>query len=225
MGTEDNLARQIRSATSRGLIAQPDGTDGLRLKLLERLISDVGHDIKNMLTVIIWNLDLVAQGASSDKTRARVDTALEGALNGVELIRHLMAFGRQRPPGPDNIELGGVLRRIGVLANAGITTDVTLELKYGDDLWSARLDQTAFECGLLELIFGFADLAEDGTRLVLEFANQGEHVLLSAPDHGGNEDWQRLAIQLAPIMGMEVLSDRQSVRLALPRAKPPVKRQ
>jgi signal transduction histidine kinase len=225
MGTEDNLARQIRSASSRGLIARPDGTDRLRLKLMERLISDVGHDVKNMLTVIIWNLDLVAQAPGHDKTRARVDTALEGALNGVELVRHLMAFGRRHAGKPDNVELGPILRRVDVLANAGITTDVSLELRFDDKLWPVRIDAGAFECGLLELIFAFADLAEDGSKLVLEFANRGEQVLLSAGATGVNKVWQRLASQLAPILGAEALQEEQAVLLALPRARLPVKPQ
>ena len=222
MGTgEDNLARQAAAPATESGPRPADWSEIPRLALLERLVSDVGHDVKNMLTVIIWNLDLVNHVAESEKVKQRAETALSGALNGVDLVRQLMSFARLRPGEASALYLPPPLRRVMKLAHAGITSDVTVHMRFEDDLWLVTVDPGSFECSILDLMFSFADAAPDGTKLTIEFANKslpdGEHVVISAGE-GGCDEWKRVISQLASRVGGQLLTEGEAVALALPRA-------
>jgi len=55
-------------------------------KLLE-----FAHELNNMLTVTLWNLDLLARsGGGSEKDQQRIETAIGGALRCAGLIRTLI---------------------------------------------------------------------------------------------------------------------------------------
>src|SRR5215472_3158450 len=66
-----------------------------RMAAVGRITSTVAHELNNLLTVIMWNLDLMTRsldGTSKDFDRAHI--ALSAALNGTSLLTQLMGFAR-----------------------------------------------------------------------------------------------------------------------------------
>jgi len=140
---------------------------------LGRLTGGIAHEINNLLTVIMWNLDLMTRslpGSSKDFDRAHI--ALSAALNGTDLLRQLMAFTRVGAGEARVIELGGFLPRAAQLLRPVIGSEIAVDLKMADDLWPVFADPTQLELALVNLAIHSRDTMPDGGNLAIEAANQ-----------------------------------------------------
>lgn len=140
---------------------------------LGRLTGGIAHEINNLLTVIMWNLDLMTRslpGSSKDFDRAHI--ALSAALNGTDLLRQLMAFTRAGTGEARVIELAEFLTRAGQLLRPIIGAEVAVDLKMADDLWPVFADPIQLELALVNLAIHACDAMPEGSNLAIEAANQ-----------------------------------------------------
>jgi PAS domain S-box-containing protein len=167
-----------------------------KMEAIGQLTGGIAHDFNNMLSVIIWNLDLMTRSLKSggkDYDRAR--NALGAALNGAELIRQLLTFARQQPQRAQLIDLNELVPRMARLLGPVVGGEIQLEIRLPKDAWPIFVDRAQMESALLNLALNARDAMPDGGTLTIEVANvdltnadlqpsPGSYVTLAVSDTG-----------------------------------------
>ena len=143
-----------------------------KMEAIGQLTGGIAHDFNNMLSVIIWNVDLLARSLKeSGKDYDRARNALGAALNGAELIRQLLTFARQQPYQAQVIDLNELVPRMARLLEPVIGGEIELELRLAKDAWPVFADRAQMESALLNLALNARDAMPDGGLLTIEVAN------------------------------------------------------
>ncbi len=152
-----------------------------RMAAVGRITNNVAHELNNLLTVIMWNLDLMTRsldGTSKDFDRAHI--ALSAALNGTGLLKQLMGFARADGGPARKIEIAGVLARFAQVLRLVIGADIAIETRWAPKLWPIEANPDQLELALIDLAIQLRQSMPEGGRLVIEAIN------LRVP--GGQED-------------------------------------
>jgi PAS domain S-box-containing protein len=167
-----------------------------KMEAIGQLTGGIAHDFNNMLSVIIWNLDLMTRslrGGGKDYDRAR--NALGAALNGAELIKQLLTFARQEPQRAQIIDLNELVPRMARLLGPVVGGEIQLEIQLPRDAWPVFADRAQMESALLNLALNARDAMPNGGTLTIEVANveltnadlqpaPGSYVTLAVSDTG-----------------------------------------
>ncbi|MCK6448699.1 MAG: ATP-binding protein [Planctomycetes bacterium] len=187
------VARALEVRDRRALEARAARLE--RFEVIGTLAGGVAHDLNNLLTVLLGNLELAqAEGASGAVTRSHVSQARDAALAIRWLTNDLLAVGRRNPLVRRPLELRGWLARQEPLmraasAGAGVVIDAGRV-----DVW-VEADEEALGRVLLNLIRNAAEASRDhgaitvllGTRSVHDAAGDpppGAYASLSVLDEG-----------------------------------------
>lgn len=151
---------------------------------LGRLTAGVAHDFNNLLVSITGNADLLQeQFAQWPEQAQRLATILQSADRGAELVKRLLAFGRQQALAPSLVDLNqlvGGMRDL-LASTLGRGTIVVTEL--ADGLWPAMADPVQVEHVVLNLAINARDAMPGGGRLTITTANTSwEQVGMTSPD-------------------------------------------
>ncbi len=167
-----------------------------KMEAIGQLTGGIAHDFNNMLSVIIWNLDMLTRSLKgSGKVYDRVQNALSAALNCAELIRQLLTFARHQPAQPRVIDLFELIPRMARLLGPVFNDKVNIDIRLPHDLWAVSADQAQIESALLNLAINARDAMPNGGTLTIEAANiqhhsveaesaPGEYVMVAVTDTG-----------------------------------------
>jgi len=167
-----------------------------KMEAIGQLTGGIAHDFNNMLSVIIWNLDVVTRTVKgSGKLYDRAQMALNGALNCAELIRQLLAFARHQPRQPKVINLSELVPRMAKMLAPVLGERIKVGVSMVDNVWPVFADPAQIESILLNLAINSRDAMPDGGTLIIECAHvyhdnpdlepaPGEYVTLSVTDTG-----------------------------------------
>ena len=168
-----------------------------RLEAVGQLTGGIAHDFNNMLSVIIWNLDLISRSIKirERKDYDRAQNALAAALNCAELVRHLLTFARHQPYRSQTIDLSETIPRMARLLIPVVGDSVRLEFLLDDDIWPVRADRAQIDSALLNLAANARDAMPNGGTLTIKGVNAtigatelepdaGNYVILSVTDSG-----------------------------------------
>jgi signal transduction histidine kinase len=166
-----------------------------KMETLGQLTGGIAHDFNNLLTVLTGQLELISTRVQDDKIRKMVERGLKSAARGEKLVKHLMAYARQKPLGAEVIATGPVLRDIvETLSRSFAMLDV--DGRIADDLWPVLVDQNQLESAILNLAINARDAMHGRGRLTVEARNArlqngpddqgltGDYVALSVSDTG-----------------------------------------
>lgn len=154
-----------------------------RMAAVGHITSTVAHELNNLLTVIMWNLDLMTRsldGTSKDFDRAHI--ALSAALNGTSLLTQLMGFARADRGAVRPAEAGGILAKVAQVLRFVIGADIAVETKAAPGLWPVEISPDQFELALINLAIHARQTMPEGGRLLIEARN------VAARGHAGNEN-------------------------------------
>src|SRR5690348_13579247 len=143
-----------------------------RMAAVGRITSTVAHELNNLLTVIMWNLDLMTRsldGTSKDFDRAHI--ALSAALNGTSLLTQLTGFARPDRIAADAIDVGGMLTRVTQVLRFVLGADIAVETKAASGLWPVETSPDQLELALVNLAIYARQAMPEGGRLVIEAGN------------------------------------------------------
>ncbi|MGH7014641.1 MAG: PAS domain-containing protein [Stellaceae bacterium] len=143
-----------------------------RMAAVGRITSTVAHELNNLLTVIMWNLDLMTRsldGTSKDFDRAHI--ALSAALNGTGLLKQLMGFTRADDLEAHAIDVGAVLARVAQILRLVIGVDIAVETWAAPGLWPIETSPDQLELALVNLAIHARQAMPEGGRLVIEASN------------------------------------------------------
>jgi PAS domain S-box-containing protein len=163
------------------------------------LSGGIAHDFNNLLSVVIGNLDALLLRLQDEKHREIATDALDAALRGVDLVKRMQAFARQRDLDSAPIQVSDVIR-------AGEATwrrelgPISLRTSFTADLWQCMADPGELQACMLYLISNARD-AIDGSAgaVTIEARNErvdeayavgtasltaGDYVMISVSDTG-----------------------------------------
>jgi two-component system, cell cycle sensor histidine kinase and response regulator CckA len=166
-----------------------------KMDAIGRLAGGLGHDLGNMLAVVMTYVDLLRVGAEGT-VREDLEMAQVAAERAAQLVRQLMTLARQGPGNPVTASVNvGVAETVKLLRRS-LPEDVALHTELGQELWLTLLDQSQLAQVLINLCVNARDAMAGGGQLTIATANlaaeaprppgvpPGAWVLLSVRDTG-----------------------------------------
>ena len=171
-----------------------------KMEAIGHLTGGLAHDFNNLLSVIMINVQLVANRLHADKGASEmILAAINATVRGAELTKRLLAFSRQQALDPEDIDVDAVVAEMGSLLRRTIGERIEIETVGTEDLWPTRIDRTQLESALLNLALNARDAMPSGGTLTIETSNvrieeaysalnagmkPGEYVMLAVSDNG-----------------------------------------
>ncbi len=164
---------------------------------MSRLTSGIAHDFNNLLMVAISNAESILADAAPGSPTIKYATAIKRAVDrGTALTRQLLAFTRQQPLVPRNIDVARLFGEFSGLITGLLGEDIRVEMTAAPDIWSASADPSTLETALLNLAVNARDAMPEGGLIKLHAVNEavkqgdadelaaGDYVVLSIEDTG-----------------------------------------
>ncbi len=133
-----------------------------KLEALGRLAGGVAHDFNNMLTVIIGACHIL--DLNIDDRKLEVDNIVairEAAMRAAGLTKQLLAFSRQQPSQPQQLNLNAVITQNEVILARLGGPGLQLQINLADDLKLVNIDPSQVEQVLVNLIINSRDAFSD----------------------------------------------------------------
>ncbi len=142
-----------------------------KLEAIGKLTGGIAHDLNNILSVVLGNLELTRELTGDSAVSKAVDKAMSATQRGAKLTNRLLAFGRRQPLSPKAVDLAALLRDMADLLHRSLGEDIELEIVAGDGLWACRVDPHQLENVILNLSINARDAMPDGGKLTIQAAN------------------------------------------------------
>jgi two-component system, cell cycle sensor histidine kinase and response regulator CckA len=170
------------------------------MEAIGNLTGGVAHDFNNLLTVMIGNLDLLLEAnAASPQTTQTVDTILEAALRGAELTKQMLAFSRQQPLQPKQVDVNALADKTMKLLSRTLGGAIHIDLRKAPEQCQILVDAAQLEAALVNIAINARDAMPNGGTLAVAtdkvlFTDEdaarrpgltaGEHVVVKIADTG-----------------------------------------
>ncbi len=179
-----------------------------RMEAIGQLTGGLAHDLNNYLSVIMGNLDLLAEGPNADpETPKLIEGAIAGAQRGAELTRSLLAFSRRQPLDPKVLDVGERIAAVARLLKRTIGEKISLDVSMAPDLWPVEIDGAQLDSAIVNLANNARDAMPDGGGLTIGIRNMtrggteaplGDCVLIEVTDTGTGMEAATLAQAFEP---------------------------
>ncbi|KAA8390760.1 response regulator [Acetobacter tropicalis] len=203
--TAADISMRLRSERALG--------EAQKLRALGQLTAGIAHDFKNLLTVILGNLELAADHDQPDHVEQRqeyLSAATHAGRRSEALTGQLLSFMRRQSSTPDSLSLSDLFSFLGGLLGRIIGPRIVVECGNGSDIWPVRADPAQLESAVLNLAINARDAMPTGGRLRIVARNVTFSVnadLMSLPVEDGRNrrvvsdptplpagDWVRLDV-------------------------------
>jgi PAS domain S-box-containing protein len=182
-----------------------------KMEAVGQLTGGVAHDFNNLLTIILGGLDTIGRqipALEMSPAVARIGQAKDMALHGVQraisLTNRLLAFSRQQPLTPQQIDANKLVAETCELLRRTLGEAVHLETVLAEGLWRTHADSNQLENALLNLVVNARDAMPNGGKVMIETANcyldegyvgtlaepvkAGQYVMIAVADTGTGMD-------------------------------------
>jgi two-component system, cell cycle sensor histidine kinase and response regulator CckA len=184
-GGRDTIQCNIRNITER-VANEKKLVQAQKMAAVGILTGGIAHNINNLLSVVIANIDLLRERMAQDSEAAEyAREAIAAALRGAELIRHMLAFARQQPLRPQRIDINDLVANVartlrGLLGEA---VEVSLHLADDEMLWPVLSDAAQLEATIMNLAVNAREAMPHGGRLSISTANRRLGADVDLVDH------------------------------------------
>src|SRR3989442_1675835 len=143
-----------------------------KLEAIGRLAGSVAHDFGNFLTVIQGRAQLVLRSLEpGDKSRSDIELIDITAGHASDMVRQLLAFGRNQVLEPRILDLDVVVPDMKRVRWPLIGRDIMLVIVQGKALGRIKADPTQLKQVFMNLAANARDAMPQGGRLTIETAN------------------------------------------------------
>ena len=157
---------------------QQELADARRMRTIGQLAGGVAHDFNNLLTAILGAAELVAARPELDGEIAdEMDTVRAAALRGQELVRQLLAVGRQQFLQPRPVAVDQALSALAPLLRRLAGPRITLSTELEHPGRPVLIDPAALDRVVVNLVTNGCAAMADGGRLT----PRNGHATLVAP--------------------------------------------
>ncbi len=175
------------------------------LELIGKLAAGVVHDLNNIMTVIVGNVELALGSLdAAHPAREEVEEVQKASARCSHLTRQLMALSSRRPSVLKRLDLNSILGDFQQLLRRLVGEDLEWVVETDPRLGQIRADRGRIEQVILNLVLNARDAMPGGGKLIIETANvsfsppQGSAgdipgVMLSVADTGAGMDSETLS--------------------------------
>ncbi|NHN83944.1 response regulator [Acetobacter musti] len=164
--TANDITLRLRSERALG--------EAQKLRAVGQLTAGIAHDFKNLLTVILGNLELATEAdQSQDPSRRQrcIDAATHAARRSETLTGQLLSFMRRDRPAPDMVRPADIfLLTAGLLARV-IGPRITVECADASTIWPVQVNPAQLESALLNLAINARDAMPKGGTVRIQATN------------------------------------------------------
>ncbi len=167
-------------ATDASAVAalQHELSEARRMQTIGQLAGGIAHDFNNLLTAILGAAELVAGRAGVDADIAdEMDTVRAAALRGQELVRQLLAVGRQQFLQPRAVAVDHALTALAPLLRRLAGPRIALRTEFEQPGRPVLIDPGALDRVVVNLVTNGCAAMADGGTLTL----RNGHATLVAP--------------------------------------------
>ena len=169
--------------------------DARRLEAVGRLAGGVAHDFNNLLTVILVNIDELLEDHRLDaRAKSGLRSMHEAAARGADLVRQLLAVGRQQRTSPETLDLNLALSSVQKWLGRLLGETLRLEVVLQPEPVFVCIDPTQMEQVIVNLITNARDAVAGGGTIGIETQSvelseaddlpPGRYAMLSVTDTG-----------------------------------------
>lgn len=188
----ERLERE-RSAVSRRVAAAQ------RMESVSVLAGGIGHDLNNILLLVLLNAGQVGRGPLSEQQRTDLAAVVSAAQRAAALARRLLEMSRPQPVRIEVVELHKRLRDLLTMLRSALPSEVSLELVEAPEAQWCVGDGGQLEQVFLNLCMNARDAMPEGGRLRIEtsetevneafvrahpWARPGRYALVTVSDTG-----------------------------------------
>ncbi len=172
-----------------------------KMEAIGQLTGGIAHDFNNMLAIVLGNLDLAKRRLARGVTviEQHINGAQEGARRAAALTQRLLAFARQQPLAPEQVDANKLVSGMSDMLHRTLGEAIRIETVLAAGLWRAHADPNQLENAVLNLAVNARDAMPDGGRMTIETANAylddryvaehsgvppGQYVMLAVTDTG-----------------------------------------
>ncbi|MCB1890096.1 MAG: PAS domain S-box protein [Rhodocyclaceae bacterium] len=171
-----------------------------KMEAVGQLTGGVAHDFNNLLTVVMGNLNILAQHVDDDPFASElIRAAMKAVQRGANLNRTLLAFSRRQRLSPVPISLRDLVEGMADMLRRTLGEMVRIEIHHEHDLAPALADPAQLEAALLNLAVNARDAMPEGGVLTIETASAtldasyaalevdvtpGDYLMLAVSDNG-----------------------------------------
>jgi signal transduction histidine kinase/ActR/RegA family two-component response regulator/HAMP domain-containing protein len=175
-----------------------------KLEAIGRLAGGVAHDFNNLLTGILGYANFALKTmAPNHPSREDIIEIERAAVRAAALTGQLLSYARRQMVAPKLVRLNDLIDNLQNLLQRLLGEDISLETRFAEDLWQARIDPSQFEQVIINLSVNGRDAMPRGGRLTIETRNStldesysyqhpdvapGEYVMLAVADSGHGMD-------------------------------------
>ena len=137
-----------------------------KLEAIGRLAGGIAHDFNNMLTVIISACHVLELQRSDQAAETEnIDAIRQAALRAAALTKQLLAFSRQQPTLPQQLNLNAVITQAEVILQRLVGKSIQLNSDLADNLRLVFVDPSQVEQILVNLVINSRDAIEREGRI------------------------------------------------------------
>lgn len=201
-----------------------------RMEAIAQLTGGVAHDLNNMLTVVLGQIDLALEGPGSIGTyQDSLNTIRKATERGSELIRQLMIFSRKQTLKPSVININHCIRNLVPLLEGSIGGEVEIKTSLVRDNWKGFVDEALLENALLNLCLNARDAMPQGGCVTLSTSEvmlsddvakklsipAGEYIRVEVRDTGKGMDASALANAFEPYFTTKAIGQGTGLGLSM----------
>lgn len=138
-----------------------------KMDVLGRLTGGIAHDFNNMLAVIVGSLEILQRRLQTDDPKIvdPIRSALRAADRSATLTYGLLAFSRQQPLDPKQIDVNKLVTGMSGLLNRTLGENIEIETVLAGGLWTVAADFNQLENALMNLAVNARDAMPQGASL------------------------------------------------------------
>ncbi|HEX8372501.1 MAG TPA: PAS domain S-box protein, partial [Chthoniobacterales bacterium] len=142
-----------------------------RMDSIGTLAGGIAHDLNNMLAPILMSLEILKMKFPDEATEHLLDTLLNSAQRGADLVKQVLSFARGVEGERIVINPSHLLRDIQKIAFDTFPKSVVLDLDVPPTLWTVMGDPTQLHQVFLNLCVNARDAMPEGGQLNITLAN------------------------------------------------------
>ncbi|MEJ8838217.1 hybrid sensor histidine kinase/response regulator [Ramlibacter sp. AN1133] len=172
--SREELERQVQLRTEQLLHAEEQLRQAHKMEAIGQLTGGIAHDFNNMLQGIVGALDVIRKLEATGRTGnipRFVDMAMNSAQRAAAMTHRLLAFARQQPLAPQQVDLNALVQSLRELVRRTCGESITLATDLAPGVWPIRCDPNQLESAILNLAINARDAMPQGGSLTLRTAN------------------------------------------------------
>jgi len=140
-----------------------------KMDAIGRLTGGIAHDFNNLLTIIQFNAELVRNSLPPELThqRSKLESLLDAASRGAEMVRKLLAFARREALHPAPVCLSRLVSDTWAVLQPLLPENIACALNLAPSPLSTFADRSAIEQVLLNLVTNARDAMPTGGSLTI----------------------------------------------------------